>query len=129
MSFDRFILAVESRDLSQADKSIITVSSFSNLQNFNFWMIKFTVIPKITIWQLAISFYHSQICKIEKWTFFSVFRVRGKFERIESIRFAESSDLSCWETEKEVLLPIFYNDLALIRSTCIHSYNTLDSLI
>ena len=46
MSFDRFLLAVESRDLSQADKSIIRVSSFSILQNFNFWMIKFTVIPK-----------------------------------------------------------------------------------
>jgi hypothetical protein len=36
MSFDRFLLAVESRDLSQADKSIIRVSSFSILQNFNF---------------------------------------------------------------------------------------------
>ena len=33
MSFDRFLLAVESRDLSQA---IIRVSSFSILQNFNF---------------------------------------------------------------------------------------------
>ena len=28
MSFDRFLLVVESRDLSQADKSIIRVSSF-----------------------------------------------------------------------------------------------------
>ena len=28
MSFDRFLLAVESRDLSQVDKSIIRVSSF-----------------------------------------------------------------------------------------------------
>ena len=36
MSFDRFLLAVESRDLSQADKIIIRVSSFSILQNFNF---------------------------------------------------------------------------------------------
>ena len=36
MSFDRFLLAVESRDLSQADKSFIRVSSFSILQNFNF---------------------------------------------------------------------------------------------
>ena len=35
MSFDRFLLAVESRDLSQADKNIIRVSSFSILQNFN----------------------------------------------------------------------------------------------
>ena len=40
MSFDKFLLAVESRDLSQADKSIIRVSSFPNLsdglQNFFF---------------------------------------------------------------------------------------------
>ena len=54
MSFDRFLLAVESRDLSQADKRIIRVSSFSILQNFNFWMIKFTVITKKTTWHLAI---------------------------------------------------------------------------
>ena len=31
MSFDKFLLAVESRDLSQADKSIIIVSSFPKL--------------------------------------------------------------------------------------------------
>ena len=31
MSFDRFLLAVESRDVSQADKSIIRVSSFPKL--------------------------------------------------------------------------------------------------
>ena len=43
MSFDRFLLAVESRDLSQADKSIIRVSSFPKLSH---WMIKFAVIPK-----------------------------------------------------------------------------------
>ena len=36
MSFDRFLLAVESRDLSQADKSIIRVFSISILQSFNF---------------------------------------------------------------------------------------------
>ena len=48
---DRFLLAVESRDLSQGDKSIIRVSSFSILQNLNFWMIKFIVTPKKTIWQ------------------------------------------------------------------------------
>ena len=32
MSFDKFLLAVESRDLSQADKSIIRVSSFPKLR-------------------------------------------------------------------------------------------------
>ena len=31
MSFDKFLLAVESRDLSQADKSIIRVFSFQKL--------------------------------------------------------------------------------------------------
>jgi hypothetical protein len=40
MSFDKFFLAVESRELSQADKSIIRVSSFPKLsdgqQNFFF---------------------------------------------------------------------------------------------
>ena len=92
MSFDRFLLAVESRDLSQANKILIIRSSvvklsslvntffwktfvhsgpnflqnefsqssqiylspeklrqmftFSNVQKFNFWMVKFTVIPK-----------------------------------------------------------------------------------
>ena len=66
MSFDKFLLAVESHDLSQADKSITRVSSFSILQNLNFWMIKFTVIPKKTIWNLAIWLYHSKICKNEK---------------------------------------------------------------
>ena len=44
MSFDMFLLAVEARDLSQADWSIIRASSFSILENF--WMIKFTVTPK-----------------------------------------------------------------------------------
>ena len=33
MSFDKFILAVESRDLSQADKSIIRVYSFPKLSD------------------------------------------------------------------------------------------------
>ena len=72
MSFDMFLLAVESCDLSQADKSIIRISSFSILQNFNFWMTKFTVIPKkLCIWHLE--------------TLLSVFLVRGKYERIENI--------------------------------------------
>ena len=33
MSFDKFLLAVESRDLSQADKSMIRVSSFPKLSD------------------------------------------------------------------------------------------------
>ena len=74
---------------------------------------------KKTIWHLAIWFYHSKICKIEKWTLLSVFLLRGKSERIESIHFAESLGLRCWETEKEVLIPI--TQFWEIR----HSYNSL----
>ena len=33
MSFERFLLAVESRDLSQADKILIRVSSFPKLSD------------------------------------------------------------------------------------------------
>ena len=33
MSFDRFVMAVESRDLSQGDKNIIRVSSFPKLSD------------------------------------------------------------------------------------------------
>ena len=43
MSFDRFLLAVESRDLSQADKSIIRVSSFPS---FNLGMINHSYTQK-----------------------------------------------------------------------------------
>ena len=50
MSFDKFLLAVESRDLSQADKSIINVSSFPKLfLNDNIYNY-----TKKTIWHLAI---------------------------------------------------------------------------
>ena len=38
--------------------------------------------------------------------FVSVFLARGKSGRIERIHFTESSGISCWETEIEVLLPI-----------------------
>ena len=50
MSFDKFLLAVESRDLSQSDKGIIKVSSFSKLflndktysyTNKNIWHLEF----------------------------------------------------------------------------------------
>ena len=44
MSFDKFLLAVESRDLSQADKSNIRLSSFPKLcdveQNCKFYKKK-----------------------------------------------------------------------------------------
>ena len=82
MCFDKFLLAVESRDLSQADKIIIRVPSFSIVQNLNFQMIKFSVLPKknylalgnfgksdikvtsflVTVSDILVNF----ICKIEK---------------------------------------------------------------
>ena len=63
MSFDKFLLAVESRDLSQADKSIIWLSSVTSWvmgsRNLNY--------TKKTIWHLAIwqnwcfwQFHHSK---------------------------------------------------------------------
>ena len=51
MSFDKFLLAVESRDLSQADKNIIRVSSFPKLF-LNNKICSYT--KKKTIWHLAI---------------------------------------------------------------------------
>ena len=53
MSFDRFILAVESRDLSQADKSFIRVSSFPVPNSFFGITVNF-IIQKL------------KFCKIEK---------------------------------------------------------------
>ena len=50
MSFDRFLLAVELRDVSQAKKSIIRVSSFSKL----FLNDKIYSYTKNNIWHLAI---------------------------------------------------------------------------
>ena len=41
MSFDKFLLVVESRDLSQADKSINRVSSFPKLSNGSTYQVFF----------------------------------------------------------------------------------------
>ena len=93
------------------------------------WVAELLIIPKKPICHFAIwqnwcfsQSCHSKICNIEKFIFFSVFLVRSKSEKIESIHFAESSGLSCWETEKEVLLPI--TQLWERR----HSYDTFVSL-
>jgi hypothetical protein len=64
MSFDRFLLAVESHDLSQAEKS--------NMY-FNFWMIKFTIIPKkyyLALGNLTLSLKNLQDCKVNISQFF-----------------------------------------------------------
>ena len=74
MSFDRFLLAVESRDLSQADKSIIRVSSFSILQTFNFWIIKLyqksVFGTKLMFWSI-LSFKNLQDGKVNTFLSFS----------------------------------------------------------
>ena len=118
ISIDRFLLAVESRDLSQTDKIFIIGSffgqaelfgkhfflkktfvhpgsnflqnkssqsseiylsskklrqmfTFSILQNLNFWTVKFTVIPKKSIWHFVIrqnwcfgQFNRSKMCNL-----------------------------------------------------------------
>ena len=68
-------------------------------------MIKFTFIPKKAIWHLAIwqnfcfgQFHHSKIFNLVFLSFSS--------ESIERIHFTKRSGLSCWETEKDVLLPV-----------------------
>jgi hypothetical protein len=72
MSFDKFLLAVESHDLSQDDKGIIRVSCF----------------PKV-------NFITQKFARLKSKHFSQFFLVRGKSERIESIHFAKSSGLSC----------------------------------
>ena len=62
MLFDRFLLAVESRDLSQADKSIIRVSSFPS---FNLWMINYSYTQKN---YLALD----NLAKLMFWSIFSL---------------------------------------------------------
>ena len=58
MSFDRFLLAVESRDLSQADKSIKRVSSFPKLIG-KCQIVFFVITVNFIIQKL-------KFCKIEK---------------------------------------------------------------
>ena len=72
MCFDRFLMAFESCDLSQADKSIIRVSTFPKL----FLNDKFQLYPKKpfgTLAKLFWSIYHSKVSKLKKLTVFSVF--------------------------------------------------------
>ena len=75
MSFDKFLLAVESRDLSQADKSIIRVSSFPS---FNLWMINYSYTQKklFGTWQFG---------KIDVLVNF----ITQKFQRLKSKHFSQ----------------------------------------
>ena len=66
MSFDKFLLAVESRDLSQADKSVFFFN-FTKLQFLNDKICSYTKKNYLTLGNLAkLMFYHSKIDKIEK---------------------------------------------------------------
>ena len=62
MCFERFLLAFESRDLSQADNRITRVSSFPS---FNFWMINYSYPPFGTLAKLFWSIYHSKVSKLK----------------------------------------------------------------
>jgi hypothetical protein len=69
MCFDKFLLAVESRDLSQADKSIIRVSSFPKAVFENMFLNDTIYIQKnyLALGNFCFGhFYHSKVCKIEK---------------------------------------------------------------
>ena len=56
MSFDKFLLAVESRDLSQADKSIIRVPSFPKLllndKIYNYTKKNYLALGNLMIWSI-----------------------------------------------------------------------------
>ena len=62
MCFDKFLLAVESRDLSQADKSIIRVSSlpFSKFQFLNNKIYSYTKKTYLALANLILSFKNLQ---------------------------------------------------------------------
>ena len=49
MSFDKFLLAIESRDLSQADKSIIPVI-YTVGQQATFWNMNSSVRAVLVVW-------------------------------------------------------------------------------
>ena len=93
MCFDRFLLAFESRDLSQAYKRITRVSSFPS---FNFWLINYSYTRKsyLKIWQNCFGHFITQkFASLKSKQFSQFFLVRGKSERIDKIHFAESLGL------------------------------------
>ena len=69
MSFDRILLAVESRDLSQADKSIIWVSSFPSwvIGSKTSFSVSQQLRPELSAkWMLSILSYFPFTRKTEK---------------------------------------------------------------
>ena len=61
MCFDRFLLAVESRDLSEADKSVIRVSSFSiftklqflNNKTYSYTKSNYLALGNLVFWSIS----------------------------------------------------------------------------
>ena len=73
MCFDRFLLAFESRDLSQAEQENYKSVFFPKLQFLN---DRLQLYPKKLFGNLAKlfwSFYHPKVCKLKKQAVFSVF--------------------------------------------------------
>ena len=112
-SFDKFLWSVESRDLSQADNSIISVSSFSS------WVIGSRTLSYTWKSHLALG-------NLVKWMFLSIlsfknfqlsfsqfFLVRGRFERIDKIWFSESSGIRPERQKKN----FYYSSLSLGKKT------------
>ena len=113
MCFERFLLAFESRDLSQADKRITRVSSFPS---FNFWMINYSYTQKsyLALWQNCFGqFITQKFPSLKSKQFSQFFLVRGKSERIDKIHFAESSGLRPERQKKK----FYYSSLSLGKKT------------
>ena len=113
MCFDRFLLAFESCDLSQADKRITRVSSFPS---FNFWMINYSYTQKsyLALWQNCFGqFITQKFPSLKSKQFSQFFLVRGKSERIDKIHFAESSGLRPERQKKN----FYYSSLSLGKKT------------
>ena len=93
MSFDGFLLAFESRDLSQADKSIYECLIFPKL----LYQKNFLALGNLAKIDVLVNFIIRKVARLKSKIFpqfFSVFLIRGISERIESIHFAERSGLS-----------------------------------
>ena len=79
MSFDKFILAVESRDLCQADKSIIRVSSFPKLRisSRTYFSVSQQLRPELSAkWMLSILSNLPLTRKTEKNVYFSILQIK-----------------------------------------------------
>jgi hypothetical protein len=112
MCFERFLLAIESRDLSQADKRIKNVF-FPNLQFLN---DKLQSYPKKlfgTLAKLFDQFITQKFPSLKSKQFSQFFLVRGKSERIDKILLSESSGLSPERQKKN----FYYSSLSFGKKT------------